>query len=65
MKITDKIKLFLKLSGLSQQELAKRAGVHPVTLCNLLNGKTGQKNALFKLDAFIEDELIKKAEETE
>ena len=55
MKIIDKIKTYLEASGMTQDQLAKAAGVHPVTLSNLLNQKTSQESAFFKLDRYIEE----------
>ena len=62
MKIIDKIKTYLEASGMTQDQLAKAAGVHPVTLSNLLNQKTSQESAFFKLDRYIEDHPTKEAE---
>lgn len=53
MQIIDRIKKHCEEQGLTQGELAKRTGIHPVTISNILRGKT-KKNVILTLDAYLD-----------
>ena len=54
MKIIDRANLFLKVTKMTQQELAERLGVHFVSLNRTLNGRSGRDTVILKLDEFLE-----------
>ena len=53
MKIIDRLKLFVQVSGLSVQECSEAMGVSFATLYRLLNG-TSDKSSVLKIDAFLD-----------
>lgn len=53
MKIIDRLKTFIQVSGLSVQECADEIGVSFPTLYRLLNGTT-DKSAVLRIDAFLD-----------
>lgn len=53
MKIIDRLKVFIQVSGLSVQDCADEIGVSFPTLYRLLNGTT-DKSAVLRIDAFLD-----------
>ena len=53
MKIIERLKLYVQVSGLSVQECSEAMGVSFATIYRLLNG-TSDKSAVLKIDAFLD-----------
>jgi transcriptional regulator with XRE-family HTH domain len=54
MNIIDRANAFLKVTKMTQQELAGRLGVHFVSLNRTLHGHSGRDTVILKLDEFLD-----------
>lgn len=54
MDIQAETKKIMQLRSISQAELAREAGIHPVTLCNLLKDPKEPDSAYKKLVRYLE-----------
>lgn len=57
MDIQEAAKKIMKRNGLSQADLAKEVGIHPVTLCLLLKDPKRPDSAYDKLARYLREQM--------
>ena len=63
MNIQAEAKRIMRLKNLTQAELAREVGIHPITLCLLLKDPKKPDTAFDKLFRYLESETAKLADQ--